>query len=57
METQSSKLKLFPKLKPNVGTPEKLGRKTSKKTRESESLQNIANGKQETILDFTPKKL
>ena len=42
METRRSKFELFPKLKPNVGTPEKPRRKASKKIRESESLQNIA---------------
>ena len=44
-------------MKLNVGTPEKLGRESSRKTRELESLQNIADGRQATILDFTPKKL
>lgn len=51
MEIGSLKLKL------NVGTPEKLGRKTTRKTRESESLHNVADGKHATILDFTPKNL
>lgn len=45
------------KLKPNFGAPEKPGRKSTRKKRESENLQNIANGKQATILDFTPKQL
>lgn len=54
---QRSKLEIGPiKLKLDVGTPKKPGRKTSKNKREIESLQNIANAKQATILDFTPKK-
>lgn len=51
MEIGSLKLKL------NVGTQEKHSRKSTRKTRESKSLQNIANGKWATILDFTPKNL
>ena len=43
------------KVKPDVGSPNGRGRKSSKKTRELESLQNIADGCQATILDFTPK--
>lgn len=43
------------KVKPDVGSPEGCGRRSSKKTRELESLQNIADSCQATILDFTPK--
>ena len=43
------------KVKPDVGTPDGRGRKTSMKTRELESLQNIADGCQATILDYNPK--
>lgn len=58
METRRRKIEIGSlKLKPNVGTLEKPGRKTTRKTRESESLHNIVDGKQETIMDFTPKKL
>ena len=34
----------------------KPGRRTSKKTRELESMQNITDGRHTTILDFTPKR-
>ena len=44
------------KVKPNVGTPKKLGRKSLRKTREIERLQNIADGRQTAILDLSPKK-
>ena len=44
------------KVKPDVGSLDKPGRKKSQKTRELESLQNIADGRQATIMDFTPKK-
>ena len=43
------------KVKPDVGSLDGRGRRSSKKTRELESLQNIADGCQATILDFTPK--
>lgn len=43
------------KVKPDVGTPDGGGRKTSMKTRELESLQNIVVGCQATILDYNPK--
>lgn len=46
---QQSKVKL------DVGSSNVCGRKSSKKTRELESLQNIFDGCQATILDFTPK--
>ena len=44
------------KVKPDVGSPDKPGRRSTKSTRELESMQNIADGRQATILDFTPKK-
>lgn len=43
LETQSSKLEQLTKVKPNVGTLEKPGRRSTRKTRELESLQNIAD--------------
>ena len=43
------------KVKPDVGSPDGRGRKSSMKTRELESLQNIADGCQATILDYNPK--
>ena len=42
---QNSKEDHKSKVKPNIGTPDKLGRKPSRKAREMESLQNIADGK------------
>jgi len=43
-------------VQPDVGSPDKTGRKSTKKTRELENMQNIADGRQTTILVFTPKK-
>ena len=48
--------KISPKVKADVGFLSKVGRKTLKNLREMESMQNIANGKEVTILEFTPKK-
>ena len=56
LEKSRKRAKKHAKVKPDVGPPEKFGRRTTKKTRESESMQNIADGRQETNLDFTPKK-
>ena len=56
VETRSSKMEQQGKVKPNVGTPEKPGRRSSGKARELESMQNIADGRQATMLDFTPSK-
>ena len=44
------------KVKLDVGTPDKPGIRSSRKTRELESMQNIVDGRQATILEFTPKK-
>ena len=57
VETWSNKLEQQSKVKPNLGTLEKPGRRSSRKTRELESLQNIIDGRQATILGFTPRKL
>ena len=56
VETHSSKLEHKTKVKPNVGTLEKRRSKSTRKTREMESMQNIVDGRQATILDFTPKR-
>ena len=45
-----------PIIKADIGSPYKQGRKSAKYKREQESLQNIANGKQATMLEFTPRK-
>ena len=56
LDKYGKRAELHSKVKPDVGPPEKAGRRTTKKTRELESMQNIADGRQATILDFTPKK-
>ena len=56
LEKSGKRAEQHAKVKPDVGPPEKSGRRTIKKTRELESMQNIADGRQATILDFTPKK-
>ena len=56
LEKPGKRAEQHAKVKPDVGPPEKSGRRTIKKTRELESMQNIADGRQATILDFTPKK-
>ena len=56
VETRSSKLDQKAKVKPNVGTPDKPGKRSSRKARELESMQNIVDGRQATLLEFTPKK-
>ena len=55
VETRSSKVDQQAKVKPNVGTLDKPGRKSSRRTREMESMQNIADGRQATIFNFTLK--
>ena len=47
VETCSSKLEQQTKVKPNVGTPKKPGRKSSRKTRAMESTHNNVDGRQE----------
>ena len=56
VETRTSKMDQQAKVKPYVGTPKKPGRRSSRKARELESMQTIADGKQATLLEFTPKK-
>ena len=56
LEKPGKRAEQHAKVKPDVGPPEKSGRRTIKKTRELESMHNIADGRQATILDFTPKK-